>query len=186
LNREGSKGKLPLAMKSITDRYGTQRSMGRINPRRRQFLDQENNAKTASAPAYFAAQGTPKIPDDLADHMGVSFTALAHGMTWVFDAHDEGPIVRVRPFCRLKVNTAESAIDAAIAGVGVTNVMSYQIARAVSEGKLSVVQHDYRSEPIPVHLVHAAQTLIPLKMRRFMEFGASRLRKSLAALRSAR
>jgi hypothetical protein len=29
--------------------------------------------------------------------------------------------------------------------------------------------------------VNAGQTLVPLKMRRFMEFAASRLRKSLAA-----
>jgi hypothetical protein len=51
---------------------------------------------------------------------------------------------------------------------------------SLSQGKIGVVLHDYQSEPIPVHLVHAEQTLIPLKMRRFMEFGASRLRKSLA------
>lgn len=72
----------------------------------------------------------------------------------LFSAHDGAPAVGVRPFCRLKVNTAESAICAA------------------SAGKLRVVLHDYQSEPI---LVHAAQTLISLKMRCFMEFGASRL-----------
>ena len=41
----------------------------------------------------------------------------------------------VRPNCRLKINTAEAAIDAAIAGVGVTNMLSYQIARAVAGGE---------------------------------------------------
>ena len=61
-----------------------------------------------------------------------------------------------------------------------TNVLSYQIARAVAAGKLRLVQ-DYEPDPIPVHLVHPGQAILPLKLRRFTEFAASRLRKSLAA-----
>ncbi len=132
------------------------------------------------SPDYFAAHGVPKTPDDLADHMCVTYTALASGMTWIFSPR--GKATRsVRPYCRLKINTAESAIDAAIAGVGVTNVLSYQVARAVAAGKLRLILEDYEPDPIPVHLVHAGQALLPLKLRRFMEFAAPRLRKSLAA-----
>jgi hypothetical protein len=40
---------------------------------------------------------------------------------------------------------------------------------------------DYEPDPIPVHLVHPGQAILPLKLRRFTEFAASRLRKSLAA-----
>ena len=132
------------------------------------------------SPDYFAAHGVPKTPDDLADHMCVTFTALASGMTWIFNPRGKAS-KGVRPYCRLKINTAESAIDAAIAGVGVTNVLSYQVARAVAAGKLRLVLQDYEPDPIPVHLVHAGQAILPLKLRRFMEFAASRLRKSLAA-----
>jgi DNA-binding transcriptional LysR family regulator len=101
-------------------------------------------------------------------------------MTWIFNPRGKAS-KGVRPYCRLKINTAESAIDAAIAGVGVTNVLSYQVARAVAAGKLRLVLQDYEPDPIPVHLVHAGQAILPLKLRRFMEFAASRLRKSLAA-----
>jgi DNA-binding transcriptional LysR family regulator len=132
------------------------------------------------SPDYFAAHGVPKSPDDLADHMCVTFTALASGMTWIFNPRGKAS-KGVRPYCRLKINTAESAIDAAIAGVGVTNVLSYQVARAVAAGKLRLVLQDYEPDPIPVHLVHAGQKILPLKLRRFTEFAASRLRKSLAA-----
>jgi hypothetical protein len=34
---------------------------------------------------------------------------------------------------------------------------------------------------MPVHLVHTGQALLPLKMRKFIEFAAPRLRSSLAA-----
>jgi DNA-binding transcriptional LysR family regulator len=132
------------------------------------------------SPDYFTAHGVPKTPDDLADHMCVTFSALATGMTWVFNTPDK-PAKSVRPYCRLKINTAESAIDSAIASVGVTSVFSYQVARAVGAGKLRLILQDYEPEPIPAHLVHTGQMLLPLKLRRFTEFATSRLRKSLSA-----
>jgi hypothetical protein len=58
-------------------------------------------------------------------------------------------------------------------------VISYQVARAVAEGKLQVVLREFEPEPMPVHLIHAAQGRLPLKMRSFLEFAAPRLRKSL-------
>ncbi|GLQ56129.1 LysR family transcriptional regulator [Devosia nitrariae] len=131
------------------------------------------------SPAYFSAHGTPKTLDDLAKHMCITYTALASGMTWVFDPRDGKPSRGVRPICRLKINTAEAAIDAAIAGVGVTNVLSYQVVKPVSEGKLSIILRDFEPAPTPVHIVHARQALLPLKLRLFIDFAASRLRKSL-------
>jgi hypothetical protein len=48
-------------------------------------------------------------------------------------------------------------------------------------GKLRLVLQDYEPDPIPVHLVHPGQAILPLKLRRFAEFAASRPSKSLAA-----
>ena len=135
----------------------------------------------AGSPGYFAAHGVPRRPADLADHMCVTFSAMASGQSWVFAAKGEEPAQMVRPLCRLWVNTAEAAIDAAVAGIGVTNVMSYQVASAVRDGRLRLVLQEHEPDPLPVHLVHAAQSILPLKMRRFLEFAAPRLRKSLDA-----
>lgn len=131
------------------------------------------------SPAYFSAHGTPKTLDDLAKHMCVTYTALASGMTWIFNPRDGKPSRGVRPLCRLKINTAEAAIDAAIAGVGLTNVLSYQVVKPVSEGKLSLILEDFEPEPTPVHVIHARQVLLPLKLRLFVDFAVSRLRQSL-------
>jgi DNA-binding transcriptional LysR family regulator len=133
------------------------------------------------SPAYFAAHGTPRTPEDLAEHMCVTFTAIAAGMTWIFNPKGGKKTRGVQPLCRLRINTAEAAIDAAIAGVGVTNVLSYQVAKAVAEGKLRLILQDYEPDPIPVHLVHGGQALVPLKTRRFIEFATPRLRKSLTS-----
>jgi DNA-binding transcriptional LysR family regulator len=132
------------------------------------------------SPAYFAAHGTPKSPDDLAQHECVTFSEMATGASWVFKPRGRKAKF-VEPLCRLDISTAEAAIDAAIAGVGVTNVLSYQVARAVSEKKLQIVLRDFEPSPIPVQLVHAHQKLLPLKMQRFLEFAAPRIRKSVLA-----
>jgi DNA-binding transcriptional LysR family regulator len=78
---------------------------------------------------------------------------------------------------RLNVNTAEAAIDAAIAGVGLTRVLSYQAARAVAQRKLKIVLAKYEPKPLPVNLVHLGQGLMPLKTRVFLDFLASGLRR---------
>lgn len=131
------------------------------------------------SPAYFSTHGTPKTLDDLAKHTCVTYTALASGMTWVFNPRDGKPSKGIRPLCRLKINSAEAAIDAAISGIGVTNVLSYQVAMPVSEGKLSLILREFEPEPTPVQIVHARQALLPLKLRLFVDFAVSRLRESL-------
>jgi DNA-binding transcriptional LysR family regulator len=131
------------------------------------------------SPEYFAKHGYPKQLSDLVDLTCVTFAALNGNSSWVFPGGGRSASVPVRPTCRLNINTAESAIDAAIAGIGVTHVISYQVATPVAEGKLQVVLQEFEPEPIPVHLIHAAQGRLPLKMRSFLEFAAPRLRKSL-------
>ena len=81
---------------------------------------------------------------------------------------------------RLAVNTAEAAIDAALAGVGLVRVLSYQAAAAVDRGDLKRILRKLEPDPLPVNLVHTGQGLLPLKLRSFIDFAAPRLRKALA------
>ena len=81
---------------------------------------------------------------------------------------------------RLSVNTAEAAIDGAAAGLGVTRVLSYQVAQAVSDGRIQIVLGEYEPAPLPVSLIHAGQGMTPLKVRMLLDFAAPRLRARLA------
>jgi DNA-binding transcriptional LysR family regulator len=132
------------------------------------------------SPSYIAGAGRPKTPADLIDHACVNFEALASGPVWTFAVargkkQDQPALIHPR----LSVNTAEAAIDAAIAGVGLTHVLSYQVAHAVEQGALTLVLRDYEPEPIPVSVVRAGEKLQPLKTRTFIEFVVPRLRKAL-------
>jgi DNA-binding transcriptional LysR family regulator len=130
------------------------------------------------SPRYFAERGLPKTPKDLADFTCVTFAGMP--ASWTFASRKGGASHPLRPRCRLNINTAEAAIDAAVAGVGLTHVLSYQVSQAIKDGKLKVVLKDFEPAPAPVHIIHAGQGLLPLKLRRFLEFTAPRLRKVLA------
>jgi DNA-binding transcriptional LysR family regulator len=129
------------------------------------------------SPAYFAAHGEPRVPADLAGLACVTFDVLSSATAWDFAA--PGGTVAIRS--RLSVNTAEAAIDAAVAGAGVTRVLSYQVAQAVAEGRLRIVLAPFEFPAVPVSLVHAPG-LMPLKLRAFRDFAAPRLRKALGTI----
>jgi DNA-binding transcriptional LysR family regulator len=130
------------------------------------------------SPAYFATHGVPQTPEDLVRHQCVTFSRIHSGVSWLFASR--GGTRRVVPAtCRLHVNSGEAAVAAAVAGLGVTNVISYQAARAVKEGKLELILTDYEPAPIPVHLLHSTKGRLPYKMRRFLEFAAPRIRRSV-------
>jgi DNA-binding transcriptional LysR family regulator len=126
------------------------------------------------SPAYFAQRGTPKSPDELSIHDCITFDGLASPDAWKFAVGRSAVSVAIRS--RLIVNTAEAAIDAAVAAVGVTRVLSYQVASALRAGTLVLALRKFEPAPWPVSLVHAGQGLLPLKLRAFLDFAAPRLR----------
>ncbi|MEZ2333147.1 LysR substrate-binding domain-containing protein [Mesorhizobium sp. RCC_202] len=131
-------------------------------------------------PAYLAGRGVPARPQDLAGHDCVTSEGLASPATWNFGAGKSEIVVPVRS--RLQVNTAEAAIDAAMAGLGLTRVLSYQADASVRAGALQVVLEPFEPPPWPVSLVHAGQGRLPVKLRAFLDFAAPRLKERLARL----
>lgn len=131
-----------------------------------------------ASPAYLASHGAPATPQDLAGHNCISFEVLESKRAWVFGSGKKELSVPVRS--RLAVNTAEAAIAAAMLGVGLVRVLSYQVADAMKRQALEVVLQTYESAPLPVNLVHKGQTPLPLKLRAFLDFVAPRLRERTA------
>ena len=130
------------------------------------------------SPGYFETRALPKSPADLRNHDCISFEGMTSPDRWTFAAGKSQVSVPVRS--RLIVNTAEAAIDAAIAGVGVTRVLSYQAEAALRTGTLRRVLRRFEPAPMPVSLVHAGQGLLPLKLRAFIDFAAPGLKARLA------
>jgi DNA-binding transcriptional LysR family regulator len=106
-----------------------------------------------ASPAYLARAGRPRSPDALSRHACISFSGTSPiPNRWSFRGTTKRErSIRVR--ARLTVNTAEAAIEAAVAGLGIVRVLSYQVDRLVAEGALRVVLARFEPDSIPVQLV---------------------------------
>jgi DNA-binding transcriptional LysR family regulator len=131
-----------------------------------------------ASPAYLAAHGAPARPRDLTGHQCITFEGLEAARSWVFRSGKSALSVPVHS--RLAVNTAEAAIAAAILGVGLTRVLSYQVADAVRDNALDIVLDTYEPTPSPISLVHMGQAPLPLKLRAFLDFVTPRLRTRIS------
>ncbi|WP_149194999.1 LysR family transcriptional regulator [Luteimonas suaedae] len=129
-------------------------------------------------PDYFSAHGLPNVPRDLAGHRCVTFDAINSTEVWRFPV--DGTEIAVPVRSTLVVNTAEAAIDAAIAGVGVTRVLSYQIEEWKRGGQLQTALREFEPPAMPASLVYTGQRRLPLKLRAFLDYATPRLRERLA------
>lgn len=132
-----------------------------------------------ASPGYLAERGVPERPGDLAGHDGITFDGLRSPLPWVFRVDRTEVAIPIRS--RLTVNTANAAIDAAVDGLGVTRVLSYQIADELRSGVLQAVLRKYEPAAWPVQLVYARQGRLPVKLRAFIDAIAPALRDRMPA-----
>lgn len=124
---------------------------------------------TVASPAYLLARGEPGTPADLAHHDVIGFENVDRSDEWRFGE----AAVRLRP--RLLVNSAEAALDAAAAGVGITRALSYQAEAAVRAGRLRLVLEAFRSAPYPVSAIHVARRATSPNVAAFLSSAQSAL-----------
>jgi DNA-binding transcriptional LysR family regulator len=130
-----------------------------------------------AGPEYLSARGVPEIPSDLRAHDCIASENLVSPLAWTFRSGKNDLIVDIHS--RLVVTTAEAAIDAAIAGLGITRVLSYQIVAPQRAGLLKVILQKYEPIPVPVSLVYDGRGLLPRKLRAFRDFAVPRLKSSV-------
>ena len=131
-----------------------------------------------ASPGYLSDRGRPERPDDLPLHDCITFENLMSSDRWQFGEGREQRYVEIRS--RMVVNTAEAAIDAAAAGLGLTRVLSYQVVDAIAAGRLEIVLQDDEPTPWPVNILYGSG-LVPQKLRAFIDFAAPRLESILSA-----
>lgn len=131
-----------------------------------------------ASPKYLRGRSAPQSLDALPEHDFIAFTGTTPiPDRWSF--HRPGHRDRtVRVRARLVVDTARGAIDAAIAGLGLVRVLSYQVDDLVAQGALRIVLRAYEPAAIPVQLVQLPGT--PTRAAAaFVELATARLRAAL-------
>ena len=133
-----------------------------------------------ASPDYLRRRGRPCRPADLADHDIIKFSGTIPGREWEFS--DDGKPLRYRPASRLHTNTADVGINAALAGRGITRVLSYMVAGHVEAGALEIVLEDFEPAIVPVHVVHKESGHTTARVRAVVDHLVGALRQNKALL----
>lgn len=119
--------------------------------------------KLVASPAYLARRGAPVKPSDLARHQTIGTTGPRAVGEWRLDKK----AVKTEP--RLLLNTVDTAIAAAEAGLGIANFLSYQVEESIRQGKLIEVLRPATRKPLPINLLfESARRSLPAT-RMFIE-----------------
>ena len=127
--------------------------------------------------AYLRDKGTPTHPRELVGHDCITLTPWETPGEWIFSPGKRVDKYPVRS--RFSVTTAETALDAAVAQLGITHLFCYQVSKALADGQLRLLMRDFEPEPFPVHLVYPSRRHSPLKLRAFLDFALPRLKAKL-------
>jgi len=126
-----------------------------------------------ASPAYLAAHGHPRHPNDLKQHRLVVSSASTLVRRWEF--MEAGKPLQVDLLSRLTVSANQAAITAATLGWGVTRILSYQVASQVANGELKLILEDFEEPPLPVHVCYQAERKMSAKVRTFIDYCVERM-----------
>lgn len=127
-----------------------------------------------ASPAYLATHGTPQTPEDLLAHTIVSASSVTPHPEWKLQVAGTPRTVKLQ--ARMTTTTNDAAVTAAVAGFGLTRLLSYQVAAHVREGRLVTVLNPYEPEALPIHVVHREGRQVPQRVRAFMDLAIESLR----------
>jgi DNA-binding transcriptional LysR family regulator len=134
----------------------------------------------SASPAYLERHGIPHEPSDLMRHDCIAWSSVEPLNSWWFREGGKDRTFPVRT--RLSTSSADSAISAAHAGLGLVQTTSYQAEPGLRDGRLALVLRAFECAPTPVSLVYVRQRLLPLKVRAFIDFAVPRLTDRLQSI----
>lgn len=125
---------------------------------------------TCAAPSYLARHGTPRTPEALSKHACVAFLGLATARPSPWQFLRDGATVSHAPRGNLAVNSMEACVDAAAAGLGVTQVLSSVAHEAIRARRLTPLLMDLAAPGPPLYVVYAPNQQASARLRVFIEF----------------
>lgn len=127
-----------------------------------------------ASPAYLAKHGTPHSPQELVKHQLITAVAISPTIDWRLEV--DGVVITIRVKPRLRVTSNDSAIEAAVLGLGITQLLSYQVAPQLASGALKIILSEFETKPLPINVIHREGRYASAKIRSFVDLITTQLR----------
>jgi len=124
--------------------------------------------------------GAPQHPSQLSDLPCIRCTSISSSPTWHFN--DNGKRLDVTVKGSFKCNQIKTSVDACLKGLGFGLFFNYQVSPWVESGELDVVLSNFEPDSLPLSLVYPHTRLMAMRVRKLVDWLASDLKHTLAAL----
>ena len=122
-----------------------------------------------AAPSYLERHGAPRTPDDLQQHNCLWITSLPALRRWPFDTADGIRVVHIGG--NVVANNAETVLQLAVAGVGITRLADVIVGEALRRGALVPILTDWHHvEPVPLFVTYPSGRHLAPKVRVMVDF----------------
>lgn len=128
----------------------------------------ENRRVVVASPAYLKRRGTPKHPDDLVHHEGLTLGdtgGQARGWSFVID----GELRTIKLRGRFDCNDGAVLHEWALAGRGLAWRSLWEVGEDLAAGRLRAVLQDFAAPPNGIYAVFAERRHLPLRTRLLVE-----------------
>lgn len=131
---------------------------------------------TVASPRYLKGRKAIRRPSDLArmDCVNFFFPSTGKARTWEYRRGAKREVFE--PPTRLLIGNPEATVDAAIAGLGVLQILDFEVEAAVRDGRLTRVLREWDPPGPPISVVYPSNRYVSARVRAFVEFVRQTLR----------
>jgi DNA-binding transcriptional LysR family regulator len=139
----------------------------------------ETRRRIAASPAYLAAHGTPRTPEELAQHNCLGFNFRRAMPVWPM-REGGGRIVERMLSGSLLANNGDTLRRMAIAGVGIVRAADYHLRQPIARGELVEILADADiGMADEVHALFRGAQFLPARVRAFLDYMVPRMQHFL-------
>ncbi|QPF94310.1 LysR family transcriptional regulator [Bradyrhizobium commune] len=117
----------------------------------------EMRMAVVGAPAYFAARGKPKQPQDLTGHNCINLRLPTYGGIYAWEFEKRSRAMKVRVDGQLVFNTGLLRMNAVLAGLGLAYIPEDVVKREIVDGRLIRVLADWCAPFAGYHLYYPSR-----------------------------
>jgi DNA-binding transcriptional LysR family regulator len=128
--------------------------------------------RLVASPAYVAARGEPRHPDDLAAHRVLKFQFWDDELPWTFTHAHTGESRRAEFRPSVSMNDYAGIMAAIRTGAGIGDLPPIVQPHLIRDGHLVEVMHDWHFPLMDLTAVHVANRSLPRVIRLFVDFSA--------------
>jgi DNA-binding transcriptional LysR family regulator len=128
----------------------------------------DNRRLCVASPRYLARAGTPRHPNDLAQHDCLTLsTDASQTRGWAFTL--DGEVAHLRLSGRLACNDGQVLHDWCLAGLGLAWRSTWEVESHLASGDLVSVLDEYAAPPNGIYAVFAQRKHLPLRVRLWVD-----------------